>query len=117
MASRLAGDGVPPVLLHGDLTPSNILAGGPDRGLVAIDPAPCLGDAAFDAVDLILWRADDPATVTARAAGLAAATGGDAERMTAWCGAFAAMSALELACREPVPRGRLETLLELASRA
>jgi streptomycin 6-kinase len=42
-------------VLHGDLTPSNILDGGAERGLVAMDPAPCLGDAAFDAVDLILW--------------------------------------------------------------
>jgi streptomycin 6-kinase len=27
-----------------------MLDGGDKRGLVAIDPAPCLGDAAFDAV-------------------------------------------------------------------
>ena len=44
-------------MLHGDLTPGNILDGGTERRLVAIDPAPCLGDAAFDAVDLILWQA------------------------------------------------------------
>ena len=56
-ASRLATDPVSAVLLHGDLTPPNILDGGPARGLVAIDPAPCLGDPAFDAVDLLLWRA------------------------------------------------------------
>jgi streptomycin 6-kinase len=31
------------------LTPSSILDGGAERGLVAIDPAPCLGDPAFDA--------------------------------------------------------------------
>jgi hypothetical protein len=29
---------------------------------------PCLGDAAFDAVDLILWRTDDLATVQRRLA-------------------------------------------------
>jgi streptomycin 6-kinase len=46
---RLAQDDVPVVLLHGDLTPSNILDGG-ERGLVAIDPAPCIGDGAFDAM-------------------------------------------------------------------
>ncbi|MGZ8761136.1 MAG: aminoglycoside phosphotransferase family protein [Aeromicrobium sp.] len=45
----LAQRASPSVLLHGDLTPSNILDGGAERGLVAIDPAPCLGDAAFDA--------------------------------------------------------------------
>src|SRR5439155_19981191 len=45
-ADRLAQDDLPIVLLHGDLTPGNILDGGAGRGLVAIDPAPCLGDAA-----------------------------------------------------------------------
>jgi streptomycin 6-kinase len=54
LATRLAQHDGPVVLLHGDLTPSNILDGGAGRGLVAIDPAPCLGDAAFEAVDLIL---------------------------------------------------------------
>jgi streptomycin 6-kinase len=39
-ATRMARDGVPAVLLHGDLTPSNILDGGPERRLVAIDFAP-----------------------------------------------------------------------------
>src|SRR5207249_473468 len=53
LATRLAAHARPTVLLHGDLTPSNILDGGDQRGLVAIDPAPCLGDAAFDAVDLV----------------------------------------------------------------
>src|SRR5260370_961646 len=53
-------------MLHGDLTPGNILDGGARRGLVAIDPAPCLADAAFDAVDLILWQADGLGTIEAR---------------------------------------------------
>jgi streptomycin 6-kinase len=107
---------VPTVLLHGDLTPSNTLDGGAARGLVAIDPAPCLGDAAFDAVDLILWQADDLETVQARAEGLAAATGMAARRMLAWCSAFAAMTALEMASQGA--RGaRIEALLQLARRA
>ncbi|HLQ33210.1 MAG TPA: hypothetical protein VK457_11020 [Chloroflexota bacterium] len=38
---------------------------------VAIDPAPCLGDAAFDTVDLILWQADDRETIQARAPAVA----------------------------------------------
>jgi streptomycin 6-kinase len=117
LATRLALQDSPSVLLHGDLTPANILDGGPGRGLVAIDPAPCRGDPAFDAVDLILWQADDPETIAARAGRLAAATGVDASRMLAWCRAFAGMSALELADRGPVPRARIETLLALASQA
>ena len=55
------------MLLHGDLTPVNVLDGGVERGLVAIDPAPCVGDPAFDAIDLVLWRADDAATIATRA--------------------------------------------------
>jgi streptomycin 6-kinase len=40
-ALRLAAEPSARVLLHGDLTPVNILDGGVARGLVAIDPAPC----------------------------------------------------------------------------
>jgi streptomycin 6-kinase len=117
LATRLARDRCPTVLLHGDLTPSNILDGGAERGLVAIDPAPCLGDAAFDAVDLILWQAADLATIEARIQRLAAVTQMDAERLFGWCAAFAAMSALELASERTAAAADIEALLELASRA
>jgi streptomycin 6-kinase len=117
LATRLAQDDVPVVLLHGDLTPSNILDGGGERGLVAIDPAPCLGDAAFDAVDLILWQADDLETIQARTERLAAATGMDARRLLAWCSAFAGMNAIELASQGNAPRARIERLRKLASQA
>jgi streptomycin 6-kinase len=115
LAIGLAQHDDPIVLLHGDLTPSNILDGGAERGLVAIDPAPCLGDAAFDAVDLILWQAKDLQTIEARAGQLAAATGLDARRLLAWCTAFAAMSALELASQASVPGARIQALLQLIS--
>src|SRR5262249_45138451 len=92
-----SGSAGPTVLLHGDLTPSNILDGGPTRGLVAVDPGPCLGDAAFDAVDLLFWHADDLATIEARATALGAATGLDPDRLLDWCRAFAGMCALEFA--------------------
>jgi streptomycin 6-kinase len=64
LAARLAQHGSPTVLLHGDLTPSNLLDGGDERGLVAIDPAPCLGDAAFDAIgcSLICLKLLQPGT-------------------------------------------------------
>jgi streptomycin 6-kinase len=117
LAARLARRDCPAVLLHGDLTPSNILDGGARRGLVAIDPAPCLGDAAFDAVDLILWQAEDLQTIEARTERLAAATGADAERFFGWCVAFAAMSALELASQGNGPSAGIAALLELASQA
>ena len=117
LATRLAQQDSPIVLLHGDLTPSNVLDGGAERGLVAIDPAPCLGDAAFDAVDLVLWQAGDLETIEARTERLAAATGVDAQRLFGWCMGFAAMSALELASQESGPSARIEALLELASQA
>jgi streptomycin 6-kinase len=116
-ATRLAHHDLPIVLLHGDLTPSNILDGGAERGLVAIDPAPCLGDAAFDAVDLILWDADDLGTIEARADQLAAATDLDSRRLLDWCSAFAGMCALELASKENVSNARIEALLEVASQS
>jgi len=98
LATRLAESVPPRGLLHGDLTPSNILDGGARRGLVAVDPAPCLGDdLAFDAIELLLWQADDVDTIAARVQRLAPAIGTDAERLGEWCTAFAAMIALELA--------------------
>jgi streptomycin 6-kinase len=117
LATRLAQDASPIVLLHGDLTPSNLLDGGAERGLVAIDPAPGLGDAAFDAVDLLCWQADDLETVQARAEQLAAVTGLDVERLLGWCTAFAGMIALELASQETGPHPRAEALLRLAAQA
>ena len=119
LATRLARDGSPVVLLHGDLTPSNVLDGGAERGLVAIDPAPCLGDAAFDAVDLVLWQADDLETIEARAERVAATTGADAERVLGWCAAFAGMNALDLklASQGDGPSPGTETLLRLAAQA
>ena len=84
LALRLAADAPAAVLLHGDLTPVNVLDGGTGRGLVAIDPAPCMGDPAFDAIDLVFWRAGcghdhcpRPAPGTRKEA--------DANRLIEWC--------------------------------
>jgi streptomycin 6-kinase len=115
-ATRLAHDASPVVLLHGDLTPRNLLDGG-SRGLVAIDPAPCLGDAAFAAIDLLLWQADAVETIEARVAVMASATGGDAERLLAWCKAFAGMAALELGTSPETPQERVTAAVTLAAQA
>jgi streptomycin 6-kinase len=115
LAAQLAAQPAPTVLLHGDLTPSNLLDGGPARGLVAIDPTPCVGDPAFDAIDLLLWQADDPATVERRAQTLATALGTDAHRLLDWCTAFAGMAALELARTPDTPSHRIEAAVALAS--
>ena len=118
LATRLADDVSPTALLHGDLTPRNILDGGSQRGLVAIDPAPCLGDdLAFDAIDLLLWQADDVDVIAPRAEQLAPTIDVDARRLLDWCTAFAGMVALELAEAPESPRQRIEAALTLANRA
>jgi streptomycin 6-kinase len=116
LALRLAAEASPTALLHGDLTPVNVLDGGAERGLVAIDPAPCVGDPAFDAVDLVFWRADDADSIAARAEQLAPAIGADPSRLLDWCVAFAGMVALEIAERSEGSREQVEPFLALAAR-
>jgi streptomycin 6-kinase len=89
LALRLAEEPPRTVLLHGDFTPVNILDGGARRGLVAVDPSPCLGDPAFDAVDLLFWQASDVKTISHRVEVLAPAMGVDATRLLEWCTALA----------------------------
>jgi streptomycin 6-kinase len=117
LATRLARHNVETVLLHGDLTPRNILEGGGERGLVAIDPTPCRGDGAFDAVDLILWQAADLESIHARTEVVAAAIGVEARRLLSWCCAFGGMVALELASEGSAPPPRIDALQKLASQA
>lgn len=116
-ATRLAERPSRTVLLHGDLTPVNILDGGQRRGLVAIDPAPCLGDPAFDAIDLLVWQAGDVATIAARASSLAPAIEVDAAELLEWCTAFAAMFALDVATSSEPSADRIRALLRLAAEA
>jgi streptomycin 6-kinase len=118
LATQLVSCVAPTALLHGDLTPSNILDGGSRRDLVAIDPAPCLGDdLAFDAIDLLLWQADDVDVIAARAEQLAPAIDVDKRRLLDWCTAFAAMTALELAEARESPHERIQAALTLANHA
>jgi streptomycin 6-kinase len=117
LAERLARVESRDVLLHGDLTPSNILIGDDVRGLVAIDPAACIGDAAFDAVDLVLWRVDGLHTIEQRADRLAVLMDLDASSILSWCVAFAGMNALELATRESASSENLDALVMLAALA
>jgi streptomycin 6-kinase len=61
--------------------------------------------------------AHDVETIEARAERLASAIGIESRRLLAWCSTFAGMSALELASQGSAPSARIETLMELASRA
>ena len=115
LAMRLAEEAPATVVLHGDLTPVNVLDGGEERGLVAIDPAPCLGDPTFDAIDLVLWRAEDVETIATRAERLASAIGGEPRRLFEWCAAFAAMAALEIAEASSDSHERVDPFVALAT--
>jgi streptomycin 6-kinase len=69
LAETLQGS---PVLCHGDLMSKNILVSH-DRGLLAIDPNPCLGYPAYDAAQWAVTEtpvADAPKRATAAAAAL-----------------------------------------------
>jgi streptomycin 6-kinase len=103
LARELAAVAGEQVLLHGDLHPGNVLDGGAVRGLVAIDPRPCVGDAAVDVVDWVFWAADDPGAWEPRSRDLAVALGLDHQRLWAWCAAFAAMLATAKAARGASP--------------
>jgi streptomycin 6-kinase len=119
LALRLAdGWDAAPVFVHGDLHPGNVLDGGPVRGLVAIDPRPCMGDPGFDAADLALWGVARVDESERQIDAVATVAGCDAERLAAWCAALAAMAAVSLAARpDAVPRRaeRLATLRALAA--
>jgi streptomycin 6-kinase len=116
LAVGLARDPISPVPLHGDLTPVNVLDGGEGR-LVAIDPAPCVGDPAFDAIDFVLWRATDAVAITARAEQLATGIGVEPGRLLDWCAAFAGMTAMEIAEAPGNSFEEVEPFVTLASRA
>ena len=107
-----AGDGAA-VLLHGDLHAGNVLHGGSARGLVAIDPRPCLGDPAFDAVDWVFSREDDPGAWEARRMELAGAIGCSSDRLRLWCAALAALLAAGRVARGEQAE-RVAALLALA---
>jgi streptomycin 6-kinase len=78
----LGADAPAPVLLHGDFDERNILASA-SRGLVAIDPLPCVGDPAYDAGH---WaQANGRPGRRARTAAIAEALGLPVERVRGWC--------------------------------
>ncbi|MFJ6673637.1 aminoglycoside phosphotransferase family protein [Actinosynnema sp. NPDC091369] len=81
-AAELARDRVPATLLHGDLHFGNVLDAGA-RGLVAIDPRPCVGDPAVDAVDFAYASPDLRDGIERWSAVV------DGDRLAAWCAVFA----------------------------
>ena len=111
-ALTLACDG-PITLLHGDLHLGNVLRD--RRGLVAIDPRPCIGDRNFDAVDWALAGATSRDDIDRNIDTLAHHVPAlDPMRTSAWCQAIAAVIATSILARDPHDR-RGQFLARLAA--
>jgi streptomycin 6-kinase len=97
LAARALADDGPVRLVHGDLHPGNVLRGGPGRSVVAIDPRPCLGDPAFDAVDWVLASGGGETAVRNRIDRLAGYLDEvDTDRVWSWCKGLAVVVAVSL---------------------
>lgn len=108
-----SGDGT--VIVHGDLHPGNVLDGGPDRGIVAIDPRPSVGDPAFDLVDWVTLPMTAGGSLEDGFDALAPHLPGfDAERVRAWCVALAPLFVIR-----PLQRGErtpfVDAMLRMAA--
>jgi streptomycin 6-kinase len=83
-------------LVHGDLHLSNILDGGPGRGLVAIDPRSSCGDRTWDAIDIALARVTSADELDDRISRITALVPGlNAGRLRQWCQATAVISVVQ----------------------
>jgi streptomycin 6-kinase len=83
-------------LVHGDLHLSNILDGGPTRGLVAIDPRPSCGDRTWDAIDIALARVTSAGGLDDRISRISALVPSlNAGRLRRWCQATAVISVVQ----------------------
>ncbi|MFJ1759474.1 aminoglycoside phosphotransferase family protein [Amycolatopsis sp. NPDC088138] len=113
-ALSLAATSGPVAVVHGDLHPGNVLDAGPERGVVAIDPRPSVGDPAMDAVDWAFLPMAAGGTIDDGISLLAPHVPHlDAERVHAWCVALAPLLA-----HGPLRRGEhtpfTDALLEMA---
>jgi streptomycin 6-kinase len=95
LARRLLDDGRDPVVLHGDLHHGNVLDFG-ERGWLAIDPKALLGDAEFDACNLLCnpshERALQPGRLERQFGVVVEATGFAPRRLRDWLVAWCALS-------------------------
>ncbi len=107
-------EGGPVAVVHGDLHPGNVLDAGPQRGVVAIDPRPSVGDPAFDLADWLYLPLAAGGTLDDGIEALRPHLPGlDAARARAWCAALAPLAAHPpLRRREHTPF--TDALLEMA---
>jgi streptomycin 6-kinase len=78
-----------PLLLHGDLNPTNVLAA-ERAGWLAIDPKPMVGDPAYDGTRLVLQpdpcaTSDPPAVLRDRLGIVSSTMGIDPDALLEWC--------------------------------
>ena len=99
-ARGLAASADQECLIHGDLHPDNVLDGGKERGLVAIDPRACVGDPAFDLIDWVLAEVSDSRTLMRRAEWLALEANAKPENLWRWCCCTAVLIAVVRLLRE-----------------
>ena len=102
------------VLVHGDLHPGNVLDGGRQRGLVAVDPRACVGDPAFDLIDWVLVGSATEHESARRCAWLAGEVGVAPARLWRWCASTAVLVAIGRLARGSGPNGFVRMLLTLA---
>jgi streptomycin 6-kinase len=96
LARELTAGPVDYGLVHGDLHLSNILDGGPARGLVAIDPRSSVGDRTWDAIDIAVACATSADELDDRISRLTALVPGlNAGRLRQWCQATAVISVVQ----------------------
>nr|WP_246258282.1 aminoglycoside phosphotransferase family protein [Amycolatopsis anabasis] len=106
--------GGPVALLHGDLHPGNVLDGGPGNPAVLIDPRPCVGDPAFDAVDWAVLPLAEGEELTDGIDALREHLPTlDADRVRRWCACLAVLVAMGK-LRRTGPDAHTDALLRLA---
>ncbi len=106
-ALDLATSGGGVAIVHGDLHPGNVLDGGPERGIVAIDPRPSVGDPAFDLADWVTLPLTAGGSLQDGIDALAPHLRFDADRVRAWCVALAPLFVLN-----PLRRGERSRFID-----
>lgn len=89
LVAVLCDDGSPPVLLHGDLQPKNLIVSA--AGLAVVDPLPAVGPAMFDIALYVVKGSQDQPLAECQAEVLALRPDLDGDALERWCWALAVL--------------------------